>query len=179
MTKVVAGLLCLALLAAWGCSASQQERAKSDVDDALIFTQVRAKISAIDPATVSLVNVDVHRRAVTLTGQVHSADERSKVDAAARSVSGVTSVDDRLRINPKAPTASEVAADMALQAKVKTALAAQTGVNAFKVQVSVHAGVAALEGTVPSETVHTLVLQTARGVAGVRRVVDHLRIEKS
>ncbi|HEV2038235.1 MAG TPA: BON domain-containing protein, partial [Candidatus Eremiobacteraceae bacterium] len=85
--------------------------------------------------------------------------------------------DDRLIVNPKAPTAEEIANDLSLQAKVKTALAAQTGVNALKVQVSVHSGVVLLEGSVPSKTVHDLVVETARGVSGVHRVVDHLRLE--
>ncbi len=176
--RTAAGLLCLTLLFSAGCSPSQQQRAASDVDDARLAAEIHAKLAIIDPATVSLVTVDVLRRAVRLTGQVHSAQERSRVDAAARSVSGVMSVDDRLRVNPKAPTANEIADDMALQAKVKAALAEQTGINALRVQVGVHAGVVVLDGTVASNAVHALVLETAREVSGVRRVVDHLRVEK-
>jgi osmotically-inducible protein OsmY len=161
-----------------GCSASQQQRAKSDMSDVLIAAQVRAKIAAVDAATVSLVNVDVNHGAVALTGQVHSATERVKVVEAARSVSGVTKVDDRLKVNPKAPTAGEIATDLALQARVKTALTEQTGVNALKVHVSAHAGVVQLDGTCASKAVHELVIETARGVSGVRRVVDHLRLER-
>ncbi len=172
--KLAAGLLAAVIIA--GCTSSQQERVKGDINDALIVASVRAKIAAVDPATVSLVKVDVHNHAVTLSGQVHSAQERSKVDAAARSVSGVTKVDDRLVVNPKAPTANEIAGDLALQARVKGALAAQTGVNALNVQVSVHGRVVLLEGTVRSRTVHALVLETASSVPGVRRVIDHLRI---
>ena len=160
-----------------GCSPSSQQRAKNDLNDAFIAAQVRAKIATVDPATVSLVKVDVLNRSVTLTGQVHSAQERSSVDIAARSVANVAKVDDRLTINPKAPTADEMAADLSLQAKVQTALAAQTGVNALKVRVSVHAGVVTLDGTAASPTVHELVLETTRGVPGVKRVVDHVRID--
>ena len=175
--KQLAILWCLLALGA--CTPSQQERAKNDVDDALIATQVKAKVAAIDPATVSLVQVDVVKHAVTLTGQVHSSLERIKVEEAARSVPNVTTVDDRLIVNPKAPTANEIADDLSLQTKVKAALAAQTGVNALNVRVSSHAGVVLLEGTVASKTVHDLVLETASGVKGVRRVVDHVRIERS
>lgn len=167
----------LSILVLAGCSQASQQRAKNDLNDAFIATQVRAKIAAIDPATVSLVKVDVQNRSVTLTGQVHSIQERSKVDVAARSVVNVTKVDDRLTVNSKAPTADEMANDLSLQAKVQAALAAQTGVNALKVRASVHAGVVTLEGTAASPAVHELVLETARGVPGVKRVIDRLSVE--
>lgn len=176
MSRLFLLVLCVVLLA--GCTASQQQRAKVDVNDAVIVTQIKAKIAAVDTATLSLVNVDVNHGAVTLTGQVHSESERMKVDTAARSVSGITRFDDRIIVNPKAPTTEEITNDLALQAKVKTALTAQTGVNALKVQVSSHNGVVLLEGTVPTPAVHQVVLETARGVQGVRRVVDHVRLER-
>jgi osmotically-inducible protein OsmY len=174
----VVTVVCAALAVVMAdCSSSQQERAKSDVNDAFIAAQIHTKLVAIDPATVSLVTVDVAQGVVTLGGQVHSKQERDKVDEAARSVSGVKRVDDRLAVNPKAPTANEIADDVTLQAKVKAALAAQTGVNALKVTVSVHAGVVALEGTYATPALHEVILETTRGVAGVRRVDDHLRQE--
>ena len=163
-------------LAISACSSSQQERAKSDVNDAFIAAQIHTKLAAIDPATVSLVTVDVSGGVVTLTGQVHSAQERDRADAAAHSVSGVKRVNDKLVVNSKAPTADEIAGDLELQAKVKTALAAQTGVNALKVNVSVHAGVATLDGSYPSTPMHEVILQTVHSVPGVRSVVDHLRL---
>lgn len=168
---------CVALTLA-ACSPAQQERAKVDVTDGLIAGQVQAKIAAVDPATVSLVHVNVDHAVVTLSGQVHSATERAKVDEAARSVSGVRSVNDHLVVNPKAPTADEITKDLELQAKVKTALAAQTGVNALKVQVSSHGGAVTLDGEVPTKAVHDVVLETVHGVPGVRSVIDRLHVER-
>ena len=158
-----------------GCSSSQQERAKSDMNDAFIAAQIHTKIAAIDPATVTLVTVDVSHGAVTLSGQVHSGAERDKIEEAARSVSGVTRVADRLAVNPEAPTAQEIAADLGLQAKVKAALGAQTGVNALKVEVGVHAAIVTLAGTYTTPAMHTVIMETVRQVPGVRRVVDRLR----
>ena len=179
MTKKA--LTVLAFLATlWACSPAQQQRAKSDLNDAFIAGQVQAKLATtVDTATLSLVHVDVDHGAVTLTGQVHSRSERSKVDEAARSVSGVTKLTDRLVVNPKAPTGAQIAGDLALQTKVKGAIAAQSGVNALSVQVSAHAGVVTLEGTVPSKPVHDVVLEAARAVHGVRRVDDRLRIQRA
>jgi len=176
MSRPHAMMLCIVLLA--GCTASQQQRAKIDVTDAVIAAQINAKLAAVATATPSLDNVDVNPGAVTLTGQVHSLAERIKVDTTARSVSGITRFDDRITVNPKAPTAEEITNDLALQARVKAALTAQTGINALKVQVSAHGGVVLLDGTVPSTAIHQVVIETTRGVQGVRRVIDHLRLER-
>lgn len=156
------------------CSPSQQQRAKSDMNDAFIAAQVHARLAGIDAATVSLVTVDVTHGVVTLTGQVHSQREREQADVAARSVAGVTRVVDRLAVNPKAPTANQIEADVQMQARVKAALAAQTGVNALHVQTDVHQGVVTLQGTYPSAPMHEVIVETVRGVPGVRKVVDHL-----
>lgn len=174
----IAASLSLLVLAYGGCTASQQQRAKSTANDALIAAQVRTKIATIDPATVSLVSVDVENRRVTLSGQVHSDQERMQVDQAVRGIAGIAGVDDRLKVNPKAPTANEIAADLELQTRVQAAIAAQTGVNALKIQVSAHNGVVTLEGTVVSNTVHTLVRETVRTVPGVARIVDRLRLQR-
>lgn len=176
----IAQILTLAALVATfaACSPGQQERAKATADDAIIAAQVKARLAGIDPATVSLVNVDVNARKVTLSGQVHSQQERAQVDAAVRSISGIAGVDDRLKVNANAPTANEIAADLALQARVQAAIAAQTGVNALKINVSAHHGVVTLGGTVAAGAAHTLVLQSARGVPGVARVVDRMHVQR-
>src|SRR6516225_4677374 len=102
--RIIVAVLCVTLAVALAdCSSSQQERAKSDMNDAFIAAQIHTKLVAIDPATVSLVSVDVAQGVVTLSGQVHSKTERVKVEEAARSVSGVKRVNDHLAVNPKAP----------------------------------------------------------------------------
>ena len=166
-----------AVLAA--CSPSQQQQAQSQVNDALIAAQVRAKLTAIDAATVSNVHVSVSNRRVALSGDVPTVQERQRIVAACRGIDGVTKVSDGLRVNAKAPTAKELEDDLALQARIKTALAEQTGVNALQVQVSVHKAVVELDGEVHSATVHALVLETVHTVPGIRQVVDRLRISHS
>jgi osmotically-inducible protein OsmY len=169
-------VMCLAAVCV-ACSPAQQQSAKRTADDALIAAQARAAITAIDPATVTLVSLSVRDGIVSLSGEVPSPAERTRIERVVRGIAGVRGVRDRLRINPKAPTAREIADDLALQARIQAALAAQTGVNALRVGVSVHRRVATLTGSVPNATVHALVVQTARGVHGVARVVDRLRVQ--
>ncbi|MDQ6824975.1 MAG: BON domain-containing protein [Candidatus Eremiobacteraeota bacterium] len=168
--------LCAGFLVATSCSPSQQQQAQTQVNDAFIAAQIRAKISAIDAATVSNVHVKVVNHQVTLSGEVPSSQEHSKIIAAAHSVAGVTKLVDELKINPKAPTAKELESDLSLQARIKTALTEQTGVNAFRIRVSVHKGSVLLEGNVASKTVHSLVLETVRAVPGVRQLTDRVTV---
>lgn len=167
--------LACAMLAA--CSPAQQHQAQTQVDEALLATQVRAKIASIDAATVANVHINVVGHIVRLSGDVPTAQERQQIVAAVRGTDGVTTVVDRLRVNPKAPTASELENDLALQARIKAALAEQAGVNAFKVKVDVHKGAVQLSGAVPTRTVHALVVETVRAVPGVRSLHDSIRVE--
>src|SRR5579863_2158101 len=123
--------LALALAAACvtGCSNQDHSPAQAVADDALITAQVRAKIAMVDPATVGLVHVTSQRGVVTLSGKVKTAKERTDVENAARGVSGEKALTDDIVVDPTAPTAGEMESDLALSAKIHTALAAQTGIN--------------------------------------------------
>ncbi|MDQ6780672.1 MAG: BON domain-containing protein [Candidatus Eremiobacteraeota bacterium] len=146
------------------------------MNEALLETQIRAKIASIDAATVSNVHLAVSNQTVFLSGDVPSAQERQQILIAVRATDGVANVVDRLRVNPKAPTARELENDLALQARIKAALTEQAGVNAFKVKVDVHKGAVQLSGAVPTRTVHALVVETVRAVPGVRSLHDGVRV---
>jgi osmotically-inducible protein OsmY len=178
--KYVLAFVVLAMLAA--CSKSDQDEAQKALqggaNDAWICTQIRASATALDPATVSLVKITCAPGVVTMTGQVRSTEEREQLVAAARKVEGVKRVVVHIDINPKAPTGNEIADDLTLATKVRVALAGQTGMNALKIDVSVHRGVVTLAGTVPSTALRSVVLDTARGVSGVKGVVNKLAVER-
>lgn len=64
-----------------------------------------------------------------------------------------------------------------LATRVASAIAAQTGVNAARVKPTARDGIVTLTGSAPTEAVKTTMLQTARGVPGVRRVVDKIEVQ--
>jgi hyperosmotically inducible periplasmic protein len=173
----------LALILALGaCSKSDQEQTQKALErganDAWICAQIRASATALDPATVSLVKISCAPGLVTMTGQVRSKDEREQLIAAARKVEGVKSLVTHIDINPKAPTGNEIADDLALATKVRVAIAGQTGVNALKIDVTAHRSVVTLTGTVPSPALKLVAVDTARGVTGVKGVVDKLAVQR-
>lgn len=161
-----------------GCAQDQRDQAQGVADDAIIAAQVKAKAAAIDAATVTLVQVESVHGAVTLRGVVASQKERSAIEDAARGVKGVVSVVDDVRVDPNAPTGAIIAADLELATRVHAALAAQTGVNAAKIQVDVHRGVVTLSGTLPTRAHRDVADETVRSLSGVRRLIDNLKVEK-
>ncbi|MDQ2817823.1 MAG: BON domain-containing protein [Candidatus Eremiobacteraeota bacterium] len=168
----------IAACVAAGCSPAQQQQTRASADDALTLAQVRAKITAVDPATISLVHVSVASGVVTLRGQTQNAAQRSKIIAAARSVPTVRSVVDRLSLNARAPTGGEMASDLGLEARVKGSIARDAGINALRVRVSVHKGVITLEGELPTSAMHAVVLDAAKGVRSGARVIDRIRVAR-
>ncbi len=177
--------LCLAAaigLALVACSKTDQQEAQRELQrqsaDLWMCTQVRAAATALDPATIQLLSITCAHGTVTLQGVVRSAQERSQLEAAARKVQGVHRVTVKIAVNPNAPTGNELAEDAALGTRVRFALAQQTGMNAFKLDVDVHRGVVTLSGAVPSRAVKTVALDTVRSVDGVKGVVDKVKIQR-
>jgi len=175
--KMLAGCA-LAVLWMCGCSASQQRSLQQGAGNAAIVTAVAAKLTAVDVDATTAVHVAAHDGVVTLTGEAKNAGEKVRYDAAARSVSGVRSVVDRLRINPHVQGAAEKLTDAELATKVQATIFAQAGINGFHVAAHAHAGVVTLTGTAPSPSVKQTIIASASKVNGVRHVIDDVRIAR-
>jgi hyperosmotically inducible periplasmic protein len=68
--------------------------------------------------------------------------------------------------------------DGALTAKIKSKMALDDLVQARSIDVTTDAGVVTLKGTVRSAAEHDRAVQLTRETAGVKRVVDHLTVER-
>lgn len=172
--RTVLVLTASAVLTLAACSAQQQQRASSSANDTYLVTAVGAKIASVDVDAVTRVHVSANHGAVTLMGQAHSAQERLAYEKAAESVSGVTSVRNELVVNAHAEGLRGRVSDAALAARISASIAGEAGLNTLHVQPSVHQGNVTLRGNVPTQAVHQTVLQTVRGVPGVRSVVDQI-----
>jgi hyperosmotically inducible periplasmic protein len=82
----------------------------------------------------------------------------------------------QLSNNPSVREARAQAADAALAVQVESAIAAESGVNAFHIKPSVHNGAVVLDGTVASHDVERVIVHSVRGVPGVKSVTDHLSV---
>jgi osmotically-inducible protein OsmY len=184
MRRAPAALAALALggLLA-GCTGSSQQKvpepfgtrpATAVLKDALTLSAVKAKLIGDDPDSTLSLRVAVTDGVVTLRGTVHDTAIRRKVVADARATGGVKGVVDELRVDPRGPRLRQQVGDVALAARIQTAIAAQVGLQ--HVTVRVDRGVATLDGSVSDAKTKRTILTTARGTAGERNVVDRVRV---
>jgi hyperosmotically inducible protein len=72
------------------------------IDDATVTTKVKYELSEdVKFSTLKTVQVDTERGVVTLTGKVHSKQEKQHAGAVARKVKGVKKVRNLLSIVPE------------------------------------------------------------------------------
>jgi osmotically-inducible protein OsmY len=160
---------------------SAQQLASSAPDaakNAYLTAAVSTKLATVDINSATSVKVQTNAGVVTLTGAAQTEAKRAAFVSAAKSIDGVVSVRDSLTIDPHLRGVRQQTDDVTLAASVTTAIAAQAGVNVFHVSTSAHDGTVTLDGTVPSRSVARTVVETARGISGVKVVVDKLRVAR-
>ena len=95
----VAGMLLIA-----GCQSYKDGKSRTVgefTDDTAIQVRVKSKLVRDRDVNGALMNVDVKKGVVTLSGRVNSPDMKRKAVDITKSVKGVVSVDDRLRVKDK------------------------------------------------------------------------------
>jgi len=140
--------------------------------DALLTTEVKAKLITVDLNSTASLGVHVADGVATLTGSVRTAAARSATVAAARSVRGIRTVRDQLKIDPSLPDIDRELGDAALAGRIAGAIFTETGTTG--VHVDVHDGVVTLRGNVVDPKIRTAAAQTARNTTGVRSVIDEM-----
>lgn len=76
----------------------------SGINDGWLWVKTRFELAAADDLRDSTINVDVDNDAVTLSGTVASAAQKAKAEQIAKSIEGVKSVRNQLKVEaPKNP----------------------------------------------------------------------------
>jgi hyperosmotically inducible protein len=173
-------------LALAGCSSAPQNapapnftQVEAAAGDALLTTEVKAKLITVDINSTTSLGVRVSDGVATLSGSVRTTAARAQMVAAARSVKGVTEVVDQLRVDPHLPDirqrlgqAGQQLSDAALAGRIAGAIFTQTGTTGVKVDV--HDGNVILRGNIVDPKVRTAAVDTARNTSGVRSVIDEM-----
>ena len=94
-----------------------------------------------------------------------------KVDRNAEKVAAATD-----RATSQAANAVE---DAAITAKVKSAIIAEPGLSALRIDVDTKDGVVTMSGVVENSTLKDRATQTAQQVSGVRSVIDNLAVKST
>ena len=153
----------------------------SDSGDALIATTIQSKYFQDDRIKSRHIDVASRDGVVTLNGEVADETERAQALLLARTVEGVTRVEDDLTIAPAATPGPVTSpnADDALSARVQSQLSSDVQINGAPLEVTAKNGVVLLQGTVGTTAAKQRALKLARGTEGVTQVVDRVRVGKA
>jgi hypothetical protein len=97
MNRKVAVLSAFLVILAIGCG-SMNRATPSSMDDTAMKADVKGKIAEVYPKETFNIGVTVNNGVVTLTGDVNSAEQRSRIGDAAGSVNGVKSVINNIHV---------------------------------------------------------------------------------
>jgi len=171
------GLLASAVVGA-GCAAQNGNRSTGQaLDDT--GTTARVKAALIDNPTTKArdIHVETNRGTVQLAGFVDSQAEKSEASRVAKSVNGVQSVQNELKVQPANRTAGEVVDDAMITGKVKAALIGDSRTKASQIDVNTKEGIVELGGFVDSPQAKAAAVEVAEKVNGVRSVRNSLAVK--
>ena len=96
--KSLAVLLTVLTLLAVGCRSTTGQSVGQNIDDKTLLASVKTKLVADKVSNLTRVHVDVNNGTVYLTGNVESAEQRSRAEQITNEVKGVRSVVNNLQI---------------------------------------------------------------------------------
>lgn len=180
MNRNIIYALCatLAILAAAPLQVAEAEERTAGqlVDDMSIAAKTKLALVA-DPVTDAIkIDIEVDKDMVQLNGFVDTEAERVRAEEIARSIEGVASVENNLKLQPHDRTVGEYVDDKALVVEVKAALAEDPVAHTLKIDVEVDHGVVSLGGHVDTEAEREAALNATKKVAGVVKVINNLDV---
>ena len=95
---VMVGILGVSLMSLTACESMSGKTAGQTIDDATVTASVQVKLTGDKASNFSRIDVDTNRSVVTLNGVVRTVEEKSRAEALARQVAGVTNVNNNLQI---------------------------------------------------------------------------------
>ena len=125
---------------------------------------VRQAIAALG-VDVENLGVFVDRGHVLLRGHASTQDDRRRVEAATRSVSGVLSV------------SNEITTDRELEMRAQQRLLADPVASLYPVDVIVKNRIATVIGKVPSTAVQDVILEIVRNTPGIVSAIDEISVD--
>ena len=148
--------------------ATDRRTTGAQVDDETIEVKSSSRMSETfgDKARIDTTS---YNRMVLLTGEVPTADDKTKAEQVAARVPNVGSVVNEISVGPL-NTFGERSKDAYVTTKVKTSLVDAKDLFANSIKVTTHRGVVYLMGRV-TEREANRAAEVARGVSGVTKVV--------
>lgn len=171
-------VLVLASSALWlaGCAGTANQRTAGEtIDDTSLTVRVKTALIGDERTKARQIDVAAFRGDVQLNGFVDSNAAKTAATRVARGVAGVATVTNNLQVGTDR-SAGEVVDDVAISARVRTALIGDPRTQSHQIEVDTNDGVVLLGGFVDSAGNKAAAEQIASRVSGVTRVNNSLEI---
>ena len=176
---VLAGCTASALVGAGataGVAVAQERSVGAAIDDTKIKLLIGNALLHKDPDLFRRVDVDSVEGRVLLTGSVKQADDRVEASRLAWQYQGVREVLNEIQVTDKSGLV-DYAKDAWITTQLRTKIMGDTGILDLNYSIETVNGVIYLLGIAQDEPELDSVTGYARTIAGVRKVISHVRLK--
>jgi osmotically-inducible protein OsmY len=163
------------MLGASACATTQPMTEQAS--DSVITGRVGRRLTADPDVKRYEIDVDTLDGVVYLRGKVDSQTMKASAERLARNTDGVRQVVNELKVDPNREGDLNDG-DIAIKARVGTALSGDDDVRRVNIDVDVLDGIVTLSGVVHNETERAEAERVAREQEGVRDVKNELKVEQ-
>lgn len=150
----------------------------TEIDDTTITTKVKSALLADADVKSFDIKVETRKGEVQLSGFVDNQSQIDRAITVTRGVEGVKNVDNKMSLKTTDTTVGEKIDDGIITTKVKAELIAEPGLNSTDISAVTRDGVVQLSGFADNQAQIDRATEIARGVEGVKSVVNELSIKK-
>ena len=154
------------------------------IEDATLMGSVKAAFAIHKDLAHRSIRIEADGGRILLQGGVASPAERIEAEKLAASIEGVESVENRLEVDPELlavkhdpRSIGQKIDDVALLAKVRTALRLDRETRGVDLEMHVASGVVRLRGRVASQELKNRVCARIRTIEGVEELEDEIEVE--
>ena len=150
----------------------------TEIDDSVVTTRVKtALLNDLDVKSFDF-KVETNKGEVLLSGFVDNQYQLDRAVSIARSVVGVKNVDNKVSLKGNATTVGNKVDDGIITTKVKAALLADERVKSLDINVITRKTEVQLSGFVNNQSQMDFAVEIARGIEGVSRVSNDMKLKK-
>jgi hyperosmotically inducible periplasmic protein len=149
----------------------------TEMDDSAITTKVKSALLADEDIKSFDIKVETNKGEVQLSGFVDNQTQVDRAAEVAKRVEGVKNVINNTSLKTTSTTVGEKIDDGIITTKVKAALLAEESIKSFDISAVTRDGEVQLSGFVANQTQIDRATEVARGVEGVKKVINEMSIK--
>ncbi len=149
-----------------------------ELDDTVVTTRVKSVLLEDQDIKGFDIKVETHKGMVLLSGFVDNPTQVDRAMSAARAVEGVKGVENGMTLKTGTTTVGNQLDDGIVTAKVRQALLAEPSIKSVQIGVVTVKGESQLSGFIDTQAQIDRAISVARGVEGVREVVNQMSVKK-